>query len=326
MHENKRLRLGDDSPLAVSLLPNHTTLTAEIKFPSRSAVRLTLKALPKDTNGSYNSQVCEIQNRIAQASDLLSRSMPKFYDYDCASHCVAMEFVPGATLLEHLRSNLSGRLQSDFDCDHILSQAAIVLAEFHRQSSADVGVPKANRSNESFVENLKSVLQEPTLRHALGTTAETAQSSIEKLPSEFLSRIGDRLLIPDSQPKNILIPSPDRVCFIDLDFSCGPPASNLALFVSQLDRMKTRYLSSQALSQIYRWKQTFLKSYFGAADSATTIEDFPFFYLWALIFTLRRHMQDSPWWRLYLSKRYARQIRSTIEAWKVGAQKPCLFV
>jgi hypothetical protein len=287
-------------------------LTADLRF-AESSTRLIIKQMPDRSRGATGCNVCEIRDRISHQSPMLSVSTPAFYGYHEQAGCVAMEFIPGSTLQDVLESELSGRSANKYNCESLLERSAAVLAEFHRLTPGCVGIADATRANASYVNGFLRLLSNPVMKTTLRSVKHHLQHAIEGVDSTFLSRIENRLLVRDSQPKNILVPEPGRVCFIDLDFIGGPPAMNLALFVTAFDRLSTRYFSSHAKTKINRWKQTFVSHYLRHSDSSEIVSDFRFFHLWALVMTMRRHVGSRKWLRAYLSRRYLQQIKSVLE-------------
>jgi hypothetical protein len=287
-------------------------LTADLRF-AESSTRLIIKQMPDKSRGTTGRNICQIHDRISHYSKVLSVSTPAFYGYHEQAGCVAMEFIPGSTLLDVLESALSRRSAIEYNGDCLLERSAAVLAEFHRLTPACAGIDDATRSNASYVNAFLRLLNNPVMKSTLRSVRHHLLRAIESVDSSFLSRIDNRLLVRDSQPKNILVPEPGRVCFIDLDFISGPPAMNLALFVTAFDRLSTRYFSPQAKTKINLWKQAFISHYLRHSDCSGIVNDFHFFHLWALVMTMRRHVGGRKWLRAYLSRRYLQQIESVLE-------------
>jgi hypothetical protein len=312
MDDGGRLVGKDAQPTHVSLQPNHTTLTADLTFAD-SAARVIIKKVPNQACRALADNICQVQDRICLQSKLLSRSTPAFYGYHQSTSCLAMEFIPGTTLLDVLKLELHGRRPKGYDCESLIDQSSTILAEFHRITPATVGVAEATRSNGSYVEDLGRLIAEPSMQRALRPVNNCLQRTISGLGWSFCTRTDSRLLVHDAQPKNILVPGPDHVCFIDLTFGGGPPAMNLALFVTMFDRFAARYISGKAKAAIHQWKQAFVKHYFRHTDFSETANDFRFYHLWALVMTMRRHMNGRKWLRPYLSRYYSQQIKSVLE-------------
>jgi hypothetical protein len=312
MDEGGRLIGKDVQPTQVTLRPNHTTLTAHLTFADSDA-RVIIKEVPDRACRALADGICQVQDQICRQSQLLSQSTPAFYGYHQSTSCLAMEYIPGTTLLDVLRLELHGRRPKGYDCEQLIDQSSEVLAEFHRVAPATVGVAEATRSNGSYVEALGRLIAEPSMHSALRPVNGCLQRAISGLGRSFCSRTDSRLLVHDAQPKNILVPGPDRVCFIDLAFSGGPPAMNLALFVTMFDRLAARYISGKAKAAIHQWKQAFVTHYFRHTDFSETANDFHFYHLWALVMTMRRHMNGTKWLRPYLSRYYSRRIKSVLE-------------
>lgn len=297
--------------LSVSLEPYESTLLARLTFRD-SAELLTIKQAPISGVTRNAEQLFRLHARINAENRELARSTPVFFGYHEATNCIAMEYIPGPTLLHHLKAELRRLKHNNDDCDPVVVESAAVLAEFNRLSSQDVGLPAATRANSSFVAGMESFLEEPFVRGALRSVLCRLRRLIENLRSDFLGQIGDRVLVVDAQAKNILLPELNNPVFIDIQYGQGPAALNVGSFLAAFDRLALRCFSPRSKRSIEYWKRLFVQAYCCASQNPNAIQGIYFFYIWVLIQTMRQHARQKRIFAPYLAHYYARVIKSLL--------------
>jgi len=135
---------------------------------------------------------------------------------------------------------------------------------------------------------------------------------IESVYNRFQKDIFDRkyqnISLVDCQPKNILIPGPRSLRFIDLEFSVTNPWLGIAHFLVSLDRLGLKYPTPSFLAGIASWKKTFLSAYMEGLDSSV-VNDLVFLYPATLARVYRWHYRQRRWFKPYLTWYYGNRLK-----------------
>ncbi len=295
-------------PRAVDVRRNCTAVVASLAFADGRR-RLVVKAVAAgDVGLGTPERLYAVHEAVRARSPALAERTPRFLGIDAERRLVVMEYVPGATLLARLRGHLRLFGSPAGPAEPPLRQAAGLLAELHRLPAADAGLADRPSPNGAFLPDFEASWNALAVRRLLPPRYHDPQRLFDHLPSAFAGRAEGRLLLVDTQPKNMLVDDAGRVYFIDLDYSAGNPAIGLAQFLVGLDRLGLRHPLARPGPQVAAWKRCFLDAY-GAQAPPSVAEDLVFFYPWVLLQILRQHAAGHPWLRWYLSAHYGRRLR-----------------
>jgi hypothetical protein len=301
----------DDPPRAFTIEQNGAVLTITAAFPSEER-RIVVKAVLSKGNVGGPAQLVQIQKAIVACDPGMDVNMPQLLGCDAQNRWIAMEYIPGPTLLDLMKKSLRGSDESRAACDRSVQQAAVILARFHRLTPEQVGLDKPARANESFRRCLATACAKLPAQRYLHGSRPAIEQFCNRLPAAFSERRGLRLFPVDAQPKNVIVPGFAQACFIDLSFSIGHPAMSAGLFLAAFDRLQVQRFGSGAGSIIEAWKQSFASAYLREVEPWVA-EDLPFFYLWGLIYTMRDNLRRRPFLAPYLGRRYAARINRFLE-------------
>ena len=295
-------------PLTVRLEKNTSTHTAWLGFDD-AEIRVAIKELHRDVSEGTSRDLIRICRSVVAINGALTDHLPRFLGCSPTGRHVAMEFIPGWNLERLLMSALRRRAGCDPYPTRVLAASARVLAALHDIRSDRVGLPRSSRSIASFLDGMRrtaSSLQEWGL---LDRAVERLVGAASAAAGPILECAGSSLLPTDAQPKNILVPSESRVCFIDLDFTSGPRGLGVAFFLVSLDRIALRSHGSRALEIVDAWKRAFAQSYLEASDPHVARE-IDFFYPWMLVQVMSDHLRQRPLLSWPLAARYRWLLRA----------------
>src|SRR5262249_22627532 len=149
----------------------------------------------------------------------------------------------------------------------LFAEAAALLADVHRLPAAEVLPSMPVRNQRSFVPRFLDLAASfaATFRRAGFPRPEQL---LERLSSGVFHRLGDRVLLVDARPKNLLVRPEGGLCFFDLDCQAAPPGIGLGAFVAAIDRFGSRYPGESAQARLAAWKRTFVRAYAVAAGAS----------------------------------------------------------
>jgi hypothetical protein len=307
--EKGHLFLGEDGPpRAVEVRPNSSARVASLAFPGGPR-RLVVKPVAAEPAGLRRPEkLCSVHEAVRARSAALAGRTPRLLGIDPGHRLVVMEYVAGPTLLALLRRSLGPFRRGAAPCEPLLRQAASLLAQLHRLAAAEVGVPGAPSANGAYRADFEASWRDPLVRGLLPAGYADPQRLYDRLPPSFFGRAEDRLLLVDTQPKNMLVADGGAVYLIDLDYSAGNPAVGLAQFLVGLDRLGLRHVLTRPAARIAAWKRCVVAAYFEQAP-AWVAEDLVYFYPQVLLQMIGQHAAARPWLRWYLAGYYGRRLR-----------------
>jgi hypothetical protein len=303
-----------------------TAYLATLRYGAQ-AIRTIVKPLAPDSWLHDPTLLYHVHYRLQNADPLLSRVLNNMVAPVAERGWVIVEYVAGLSLREVLGRALRFPVLHNTQPSILLAQTARALAALNQIDAVQARLPLAPQANVSYVEKLEECWADPCIQPYLpqlwraGPPAGIVGSSFRGR-----GRIGDRVILIDCQPKNILIPCRGEVRFIDQDYGVGNPALGLAFFLVTLDRLGLRHPLPWQRARIAAWKAVFLESYFQNADPWIA-EDLPFFYAWTLARQLRRHVLGPRWgrwlFRPYIRWSYGRHLREFLSAYHPGPVGLC---
>lgn len=243
----------------------------------------------------------------------LQQHTPAFLEGEAAHQWIFMEYVGGPTLLTVLKRALLIPRWGRQDCEAILEETGRIMALFHDIPAAEVGLENPQRVNESYLPSFDELWQSLASRRCRQASGfGSPQAYCDCLGAAFPRQVHASLLPIDAQPKNILVPESRSICFIDVDYTAGNPALNLAQFLVNMDRLVLRLPMILPDARVAIWKKAFLTAYFRKAV-ASIARDLLFFYPRALLIALRDHARERPFLHPYLAWFYLRRFKRLLK-------------
>jgi hypothetical protein len=275
---------------------------------------VALKRLQADAHICGAQRLWQIRQELVARAPALGQRFVETLALAPEPGWVIMEHVEGPTLLDVLHRVLIRPWADRAATEELLTQVGGLLAGLCRFSGASLGVPGPRHPNARYVSGARVLWRDPLLRRYLPEECTELRARWSRLPAEFAMHRGDRLLLVDCQPKNIVLDPRCGPRFIDLDYSSGHPGLMLAQFLVALDRLALRFFSADAAQRIEAWKQCFVAGYAraeadGAAAGPPVTPDLEFFYPWKLLRILQQHCRQRPWLQPYLLWTYRRPLR-----------------
>ncbi len=255
-------------------------------------------------------EACALQRAlrlIAASNPRLASGLPTILGADAETGMLVMEHVEGEHLLARLRREC-GSPRDSAATRALFAEAAVLLAAVHRLPAAEMLPAMPVRRQRSFVPQFLHLAASFTAAFRRAGFARPEQL-LDRLSSEFFNRPGDRVLLVDARPKNMLIRPAGGLCFFDLDCQAAPAGVGLGAFVAALDRFGSRYPGDSAQARLAAWKRTFVRAYCDAAGGPIG-EDLTFFYPWTLLQMYDQHSRQRPWMRSYFHWYYGRRLEA----------------
>jgi hypothetical protein len=293
--------MGEPSPpRRVSLCRRNRARMATLDFGHR-VCRVVLKNLRADAHLSTAGELCRVHEHVRRQSQTLAAGTPWLSDL-AIDGWVAWEYIPGL-ILQDVLSCEHGRNGGDSDAAQVaLGRTAELLAQVNRLSAAAAGLPGPPKPNSDYVEGFAKLWKDSALRRYLPAGFQRPEALLERLSDNFRQRQGDRVLVVDTQPKNIVLDCAQAPRFIDIDYANGNAAINIGHFLVSMDRLGLPRRSSSR-ARIDRWKRAFVACYLEHGGPAVA-EDVAFFYAWTLIRVTSWHVRLRPWLGPYLRRYY----------------------
>jgi serine/threonine protein kinase len=258
------------------------------------------------------ARLYNLHEQLESTIQNLEISFPKLLDYNSRHSLIFMEFISGETLENRIARSFWGGKNSAEICFSALRVIAARLASFHQVEVPNSAIFfQAAQSNISYLATLEKVCQFPLVRACLPSGHNTVTCLLKNLSPQFWKRHERRLLLEDFQPKNILVNDSTKVSFIDINYGLGHPFLNVAHFLTQLARMRQRWLLPRADRMIRIYQDFFLEHYFQSA-SLSLQQDLPFFRLWSMVFSLIEQCNRHRLLRPYIQRFYCKEISQLI--------------
>ncbi len=292
-----------DPPRAVTIRAHGTVLLVDLDFGSRRH-HAVAKPIPPSARLACPEQLVRIHSAICTLDPELADCSARFLGFDRASGCVLMEYFPGESLGALMQRALCRPGRYGGPWPTFLERAAHILTRFHKLRASAAGIETAPQTNGSFQPSFEASWHMLRLDRQLPASFRAPEALYRLLPAGFAERTGDALIPYDAHPRNILVDTAGGLCFIDLDYGCGNPAFGLAQFLVSLDRKGIRGWFAFPRGCVADWKRAFAVAYLREMPG-TVAEDLLFFYPWALVRMLERHIQGRPWFRGFLIRQYA---------------------
>ncbi len=297
---------GDDGPVrSVALRRCHSALLVKLDCDGidRQAV---VKTVGADAHLPTADCLLAVHRRVRQLDASLAQSTPWLRRAWAGGDWIVSEFIAGPTLEDLLRQSL--RDGHGGPCDLALQRTAGILAALTRIPAAQVGLPAEPAPNAAYLKDFPSLWARSPLRRFLSGRFQSPDALPALMGDAFAARKWDRLLMVDSQPKNIIVAEEEafRPYFIDIDYTCGSPAMALAHFLVSMDRLAMPRPSQRADS-IRRWQRLLVEA-FGREADPTAVDEVVFFYPWLLTRVAALHARTRPWLKSLLLYPYGRQL------------------
>lgn len=264
----------------------------------------------KEFRDSSELDVASLYNFQGQLEPIIQRFevfTPRFLGYDNQYSLIFMEFIPGETLESKIvRSFWRGNSSAEI-CFSALRVTAAGLASFHRIEAPNSAILPYPKSNRSYISTFEKASQLPLVRACFPRKCRDVICMLENLSPQFWERHERRLVLGDFQPKNILVSSTGKVCFIDISYGLGHPLLNVSHFLTQLTRMRQRWLLPKAARMIRAYQEFFLEHYFRQGFSYLQ-QDLLFFRLWSVVFSLIEQAHHNRLLRLCIQRFYRKEI------------------
>ena len=308
LRKRSHLLLNEPSPPQRILVRcKSSAVTATLDF-GHSRRQVVVKRHPPAENALEPGVLFAVHESIRAHGEPLAHSLPRFLAYDADHRLIVMEYVAGSTLLKTLTDSLGFFAQTPDETSSLLEEAARVLAALHNLPPDEVGVPPLECPNSIYLARFEKTWNDPLLQRFLPGICRSPKQLYDRLLPSFFAADGRHLILTDPQPKNVLVRGSGQVCFIDVDYSRGNAAIDLAEVLVALDRLGLRHPLPSSALKIEMWKRSFLGAYYRHGDTAVAL-DLIFFYCYMLLQAMREHMTRRPWFRRYLTSYYARRLR-----------------
>jgi len=257
-----------------------------------------------------------IHTRVRGRSEQLARALPMVLDVEPQRQWVVFEHLAGQPLLRVLQRGLRG--WKGKATAGLLRQTGQLLAQVNRPAATDLGLKQPATCNGDYARQMDLCVVDPRVRRWLPDDGPWQRALGRETGWDFEKRWGNRLLLVDCQPKNVLISPGGEPRFIDIDYATGNPALNLAHFVIALDRLSLRHPLPQQRRRIETWKAAFVQGYLQVGETWIG-RDFACFYAWLLMRCLREHDRLHPWLGAYLRRTYGKRLRAYLLSLESGS-------
>lgn len=278
----------------------------------------------KEYDDRINADVATLfktQRKLENYIENFPVKMPKFLGYESDISAIIMEFIQGETLEKKITRSFLARKNSMESCNRILNVVAKGLALLNQIDYSKTALSNHNsKSNLSFVTTLKEAISKSTIsKNYIQKISLELGCLLEMLSEQFWKRHEKSLVLGDFQPKNILISNSGEVYFIDIYYDIGHPLLNVSFFVSQLTRLKLRWILPKTKRIISNYQKIFLDQYFQHGN-LSLIEDLPFFRVWSLMYSLTEHRNHRRILLPYLLKFYRSEMSKIISDLEEGSE------
>jgi Ser/Thr protein kinase RdoA (MazF antagonist) len=300
-----------EPPLEVRVKAASTAFIAELDYPS-GTYHLVLKSTPAKASLRSPSELADVLTRLAASHPCIAESLPEILGVDEHRHIIILAYVEGCEFGSCLREELQQPSKPPNDYEHVLRQAATVLAHVNRLSASDVlprsGLPRYDSFLPAF-ETTSSRFASVFRRTGFGDP----KGLLARLDDGFFSRVGDRVMFADVGPKNLIVKTTGDPCFIDLHCISAPGALDVAGFLVALDRLGSKFPGKRAQSRLASWQRSFLGAYREHGLDFLG-EDLAFFYPWMLLLMFEQHRALHPWAGPYLRWYYGLRLAAFLRA------------
>jgi aminoglycoside phosphotransferase (APT) family kinase protein len=301
------LALGEGAaPTSVDVSHNQSAVLASLNS-HKGVRRVAAKRLDSFHSIDSVAELARTHEGVRSSSSFLAASTPRFLAQCDEHNFVVMEYVEGPTLLSLLRwQGFQGAKEGSAPCV-LVRKSGELLAELHRTAPGICGAAGKTRKNNSYLGHWRELWKSQGMDRSLPAPLRNPYGLLACLSPAFFERNVSRLHPVDFQPKNILVPAPDRLCLIDTDYSLANPALGIGQFLASLDRILLRPHWPGLKECIPSWKQAFLAGYASRLPE-TLNEDVLFFYTWALLRMLKAHVESRPSISYFLRRFYTKRM------------------
>ena len=299
---------GEQPPEAIHVTPRGTVFDAAFVYPDTEH-RFVVKPLAPDQHVHEPSRLRDIQSALRQHQPALRDAIIPIDHVEPDRRWIIMPRADGPTFETLLRDALRQPARFNHDVTTCLNHTARILAALHRIPAARFNLQPASHHNREYLPALEDCWHHRLPRRCLPPHITGAELFQRLCTHDFRSRLGDRLLPADVQPKNQIVTRPGRVTLVDPDYNAGNPAMTLVGFLLALDRLALRRPFASTLRHIDAWKRYFLHAY-AAAGESWAVDDARLLYPWALLRTFDHHAHARPAFRPYLAMVYGRTLRT----------------
>jgi Phosphotransferase enzyme family len=248
---------------------------------------------------------------MALADPRIADALPRVLGVTAAGRVIALEYVDGERLVTRFRRDLASYGEPPSTTVAVLEQAGRVLAAVHRLAATDVIGDSPVRRHASFVGPFLDRARR--FASSFRRAGVTPESLVARLPADFAERSGDRLVLVDARPKNLIVRPDGGIAFIDLDCTALPAAYGVGTFLAAIDRSSSRYTSRRQQRHVAIWKRAFVTGYF-TEPAATVAEDLMFFYPFVLMQMHAQHTATHAWLAPYFQWYYGRRLEWFLSA------------
>ena len=252
---------------------------------------------------------------VRGGSEELARGLPMVLDVEPQQQWVVFEYLAGAPLLEVLKTGLRrGNVQSGLEA---LRQTGCLLAQINGFSAAKLGLGQPLALHAEYVRQMDLCTADPLVRRWLPEDG-CWQAALARVTGEdFEKRYGDRLMLVDCQPKNVLVTEAGDARCIDIDYATGSPALNVAHFLISLDRLGLRHPQARRQRLLAECKAAFVQAYLEVGEPWIG-QDLAFFYAWLLMRCIRQHANLHPLLGGYIRRSYGRRLQRLLRGLETG--------
>ncbi len=246
----------------------------------------------------------EIHETLRAQDPRCADLLPPILGYDEVLNFTVREYVAGVPLLVVLRRALLSRRLTN--AERYLRMAADALSAINAHPAADSALPRKAKDNRTTLSSIAISLRTTGL--SMDEFGSLPPEIERRLPTSFWDARGDRLLLCDTQPKNVIVANDLTLRFIDLGYLEGHPAMALAAFLVALDRLGLRTPSSRRLRVLESWKRIVVDTYRASPD-ADSVSGLVLYYPFILLQHLERHLAARPAFSAYLKHYYGKRLR-----------------
>ena len=289
----------EGAPDDVKVTRHETVWIAACRFNGRTHTGV-IKPVRRFSLGGGVDALWQVHRHLCQADTRLRDSTVRFLGCLSDEHLVVMEHVPGTLLCTAMERALGARASTQ-SVDHAVQQLGHYQRDLHAVDAAQFGADTARKINAGFMQEMDEIWYDPWIQRRLPPQFRDHTTLHGRLPADFATSCGDRVLPVDLQPKNVIIRPDGRICVIDVDYAVGHPARGLALCLVSFDRLRMRRPGHRALETVDRWKHLLLDAYVAGAKERSVLVSLQFFYPWAVLTHYRQHVGARRWWRPYLA-------------------------
>ena len=270
-------------------------------------VQIVVKRVPRAGSADAANAFATIHNRVRSRDETLANLLPALRWWNNERGLLVFDYLEGRSQYQILRDVL--RTTDSAQCEvrercaaHVISGAQAFL-RVHAVAATDVELEGLGQSNRAFIPGFDLLWKNPAVQRIVPRDQRDPARFLRAFSSAFFERDGTALLHGDAQPGNLVVDRDNRVRFIDLGYTAGSPAREVASYLVGMDTLGLRHPLSRPREGIAEWKQLFVNAYAEHAPCCFW-EELVFFYVRALLRHFVRHWQQFRFLRWYLAGYY----------------------